>query len=238
MSFIAIRSLPLGSKSKEAWREAGAVYLKRGSSEERILNIAERVEAEFILNLGRTSFRPMMELTNIPIWNFGTDIYSLLWPGHTREILGDLMPLRPTIFPALVWVKAPGYGGRGKYMEEIASPLVLPHQWDWQEHVEGQEWRLITVGQRVVQDMKRFGENGERTYEWVPMADTPSAIKDLAREAASRMEGNNVIAWDMILTNGGRALLFEGNTCPGVNTATAARIHTEITRQQEERMNA
>lgn len=230
MSFLVVRSLPLGSKSTPAWKAAGGVFVRRGSTPERIAFLAQRNESEFILNLGKSTFMPTPD-TPCPVWNLGESILPLLWPGRTRELLGDLMPPQE---PGDVWVKQPGFGGRGKVRLETEVPLVLPPQWDWQSHVDGQEWRLITVGHRVVQDLKRFGENGNRSYEWVPMKETPVALKALAREAAKRLPGMNVTAWDLIIDNQGQPFLFEGNSCPGVNEATTSRIYKEIIRQQEE----
>jgi hypothetical protein len=227
MRFIAVRSLPLSQDTKEAWRYAGAIYPARGSSVERIISLADDSRADFILNLGSSKFHPT-ELERIPVLNKGMDIYPLLWPGLSRTLFDDLMPPRPTVFPADVWIKTPGFGGRGKFHKLVSESMVLPHQWDWQAHVEGEEWRILTVGQKVVQQHRRHGGNGERTYEWVPQADTPAAIKDKARSAAQRVPGLNVIAWDLIVSEEGDVYIFEGNSCPGVNEATAQRIVSTI----------
>jgi hypothetical protein len=232
MKFVAVRSLPLSEDTKQAWRSVGAIYPARGSSVERIITIAADSQASFILNLGSSKFQPGD--THIPVLNRGMDIYPLLWPGLSRTLFDDLMPPRPTVFPADVWIKTPGFGGRGKFHKLVSESMVLPHQWDWQAHVEGEEWRILTVGVKVVQQHRRHGGNGERTYEWVRQDETPTQVKAKAREAALRVPGLNVIAWDLIVSEEGDVYIFEGNSCPGVNTATAERVVNYIEHTLEE----
>ncbi len=143
------------------------------------------------------------------------------------------MPPQPTRFPAEVWIKAPGMKGKGKYRKDIDRALTLPTEWDWQVHVEGQEYRLITVGERVVQSYEKYGTHTERDYKWVGLQGTPPDVKELAREAARRLAGPTVVGWDLV-KSGDNVYLFEGNSCPGVNEASAKRIVTEIRRQMEE----
>lgn len=251
MKFVAIPGLPLSTDTREAWRSQGALFPRRERNNEGIIRLAQEAEAKFILNLGRSAFfwpttQPAAETWSVGpatygfTWNNGPDIYDLLWPGNTRRLFDDIMPERPTSFPTDAWVKTPGYGGRGKYLLNLDGPLVLPEQWDWQRNVDGDEFRLITVGSRVVQQFKRSGSNGSRSYTWLPSTELPTGLRRLAKDAASRVPGRNVLAWDLIVPTVGSMgpLLFEGNSCPGVNPATAERIVREITRQQEEELNA
>lgn len=220
MSVLGVRSVSLTTSTSRAWRSRIRLA-ERGLATWQII---ENHGEEHILNLGRSSFHPDPEEYPYKVfWNLGNHIKPLLWPGITRELMGDLMPPRPTQYPADVWLKAPGAHGRGKYKKQVTHPLVLPSEWDWQEHINGQEYRLITVNGAVVQDFLRSGENGNRSYQWVAMRDVPMEVKDMARLAARRLEGRNVIAWDLIWT-GEQAFLFEGNTCPGVNSETVNRI--------------
>lgn len=220
MTILGIRSVNLTIETTNAWKTRIAMA-KRGRTIPEIMGLGFST----ILNMGKSTFAPdMSQYPNHKVWNHGDDIGVLLWPGATRELLGDMMPPRPTEFPADVWLKTPGAHGRGKFKKSIEEALVLPREWDWQSHIEGQEYRLVTVGTKVVQDHKRNGENGNRSYEWLAMRETPQVLKDMAREAADRVPGANVIAWDLILTDDGIPYLFEGNTSPGVNQATVARI--------------
>lgn len=241
MTFIAVPSIKLSHNSKMAWKENGAIFPRSSRTVSEIMELAHDTRAEFVLNLGWSQFNP--GASGIPVWNRGEDIHGLLWPGMTRALLDDLMPPQPTEFPADIWIKTPGRGGRGKFHKLVGERLVLPRQWDWQLHLEGQEYRLITVGQKVVQQFLRFGDNDDREYNWVPQEEVPGPLKALARHAASRVYGHNVIAWDMIWTSDIRTesnnmYIFEGNTCPGMSFATATRIVTEIRKQIEEANNA
>lgn len=222
MSIMAVRSVNLSTETAEAWKAAGVTFARRGRTTDEIM----RFGYDHVLNLGKSTFIPTGDYGSM-LWNSGVDIEPLLRPGATRDLFGDLMPPQPTEFPADVWIKAPGAHGRGKYKKQVTHPLALPVQWDWQEHVVGQEYRLITVGIKLVQDFLRHGRNGDRTYEWVRMRDVPRTMKLMAREAAARLTGSNVVAWDFIL-HGDTPMLFEGNTCPGVNSETVRRIINEM----------
>jgi len=226
MTVIAIRSVGLSAETTSAWRRNDVQFARSDRTPAEIVGMGYN----HILNLGKSSFTlPHNIVGEGPmVWNDGENIIPLLRPGATRELFGDMLPSQPTEFPADVWIKAPGSHGRGKYQKLVPHALALPPEWDWQMHVVGQEYRLITVGHKIVQDFMRHGSNGDRTYEWVAMKDTPLPIKRMARLAASRLPGHNVIAWDMLLTEEGAPYLFEGNTCPGVNEDTARRIVTEM----------
>ena len=231
MTFVAIPSIKLSETSKQAWKAAGGFFPRRDRTVARMVELGENADVEFILNLGWSQFNPE---TRLPVWNRGEDIQALLWPGMTRDLFDDLMPPQPEGYPADIWIKTPGRGGRGKYHKMVYHQLSLPNQWDWQTHVEGQEYRVITVGQAIVQQFERGGDNEDRSYSWTPRDQVPMPVKAFARQAASRVFGNNVIAWDLIQEGEyGRPYLFEGNTCPGMSTHTAARIVAAIQEQQE-----
>ncbi len=229
MSFIAVRSVSLSEETTNAWKEGGVTFSRRG----RTANEVVAMGYDNVINLGNSRFRPEGRYS---VWNHGDDIEALLYPGMTRELLDDLMPPQPSmdLEPHDVWIKRPGSHGRGKQRMIVDRNLVLPREWDWCQHVDGQEYRLITVGHRIVQDFLRHGENGDRTYEWVAMREVPRSLKDAVREAARRVPGRNIIAWDCIVTEGGQPYIFEGNTCPGVNIETVQRIVKEMNRQNEE----
>ena len=183
--------------------------------------------ADVVINRGKGDFRP--ESGRHRVWNHGEDIEPLLYPGFTRELLGDMMPPQ-SVEHGDVWIKAPGAAGRGKFRKAVDRELVLPREWDWQMHIPGQEYRLVTVGHKVVQDFLRFGDNGGRSYEWIRMSEVPMALKNMARTAAARLNGNNIIAWDMVVSEETDIpYLFEGNSCPGVNSDTVRRIVEEMT---------
>ncbi len=231
MKVFAVRSVALSAETADAWKAGGVVLARRGRTPEGQMDAAIANGHQAVLNLGNSAFNPAETL---PVWNYGRDIRPLITPGATRDLLGDFMPPQPEAnFPRQAWVKAPGAHGRGKFLETIDSPLVLPKSWDWCEHIDGQEYRLITVGHKLVQDFMRFGDNGNRSYEWIRMREVDADLKQMVREAATRVPGNNVIAWDTILDHDGTPYIFEGNTCPGVNADTVRRIVDEMERQSE-----
>ena len=231
MRIMGVRSVTLSTDTANAWKDGGVVLARRGRTPEQQVLVARDNGYNALLNLGNSAFSPA---ETIPIWNYGRDIKPLIAPGTTRTLIGDFMPPQPDAnFPRQAWVKAPGAHGRGKFLETIDSPLVLPPLWDWCEHIDGQEYRLVTVGNKVVQDFKRHGLNGSRRYEWVPMGEVDSQLKQMVREAAERVPGQNVIAWDTIIDVDGTPYIFEGNTCPGVNADTVRRIVAEMERQSE-----
>lgn len=229
MRVFGVRSVQLTTETANAWKAGGVRLARRGRTPASQMAIAAEYDYGAVLNLGNSAFNPT---ETVPIWNYGRDIKPLINPGDTRDLLGDFMPPQPTSnFPRQAWVKAPGAHGRGKFLETIDQPLVLPSSWDWCEHIEGQEYRLVTVGHKIVQDFERSGPNGNRHYSWVPMREVNSDLKQMVREAAAKVPGNNVIAWDTIINNEGEPFIFEGNTCPGVNTNTVQRIVAEMERQ-------
>lgn len=236
MAGLAIRSVLLTADTTQAWKEADVQFARRGRTQEAIIQMGRESGYEFLLNLGRSQFQPTM-MYDDPLgffWNSGQDILPLLYPGLSRELLNDLMPPKPTTYPADVWIKAPGMKGKGKYKKNIPHALTLPPKWDHQLHVEGTEYRVVTVGRRAVQSFVKTDVGDGREYEWVGLRDTPREIKRIARKAAKRLPGLNVIGWDIVLGDDDQPLIFEGNSCPGVNWETARRIVQEIRRQKGE----
>jgi len=240
MAGLAVRSVQLSADSTQAWKDADVQFSRRGRTPDQIIRMGIDNGYEFIINLGKSQFQPGPGRFDFPafFWNKGQDIVPLLYPGSSRILLDDLMPEKPTAFPADVWIKAPGMKGKGKYKKNIPHALTLPPQWDWQLHTEGTEYRIITVGKRVVQSFIKTGGAVDREYEWVGLTDTPIELKRLARTAAKRLTGLNVVGWDIVAPVNGLPRIFEGNSCPGVNYATADRIVTEMRRQIGEARNA
>jgi hypothetical protein len=232
VSAMAIRSITLSEESSQAWKAAGCYFPRRERTMQQMLDLYVRNESDFIINLGHTAFNPSDEDLNrrgiIPdnLFNIGRNIRPLVRPGTTRELLGDLLPPYPVesdVFAIDYWVKAPGAKGKGKVLTRGHELPKIPKEWDLQVHIKGQEYRVITVDDTVVQVNERHGDNGDRSYEWVGVTAAPRAVKQVAKDAARKLEGRNVIGWDIILEND-KAYVLEGNSCPGMNDATAKRI--------------
>lgn len=229
MSFLIARpNISLSRATANAWRGVGGVVMGRGHTDQDVLEWVSVYHPNFIINLGR-SWSDYDGLS-VPALNRGNNILPLMTPAGTRGRFNDLLPPQ-TI--GQVWIKGPGRAGRAKHKVWTDQPLVMPEGWDWQAHIEGQEYRLVTVGNRIVQCFQRFGDNGEREYHWIRMSEVNANLKDTIRMAASRLEGINVVAWDAIVEEE-MPYIFEGNTCPGMSPNTAKRIVKEIERQLNE----
>ncbi len=226
---MMVRSIPLALDTRDAWKVAGAMFARRDSDDERIGMLAGRDDTP-IINLGSSQCR-------IPgIWNEADVIKPLLTPAASRTLLSSLMPLPVYCGPNYYWLKGQGRGGANKEKLFIRNgtefdEMYARAQWmdgDVQLHIDGQEYRVITVGSKVVQVTKRDGGvlASDRDYEWVGLTGAPSTVKEIARQAASKLSSDRtIIGWDVI--DGypdTHAFILEGNACPGVNTATANRI--------------
>lgn len=240
MSFGFVSGLALSRDTKQAWKDAGGVSLRMRD------NLYEWQRAisdyDFLLNLGHRDL-PDGEYP-VPVINPSENIGALIYPESIRNRLPDLAVPRPSVFdgPQLVWIKPPGQRGRGKTKLHTERPLVLPEDWDWQMHIDGTEYRVVTVGRRAVQAFHRSGYNDNREYGWTGLANTPDEVLNAARTAAKHFHDqgsyakpdNTMYAWDLIQTAEGQVYLFEGNTCPGTSEPTANRVVREIRRQIEE----
>ena len=229
--FYAIRSITLSRRSANAWRIVGATFPRRDRTTEQILEMARG--SEFILNLGDTSFRPGEYTT--PIWNHGENIELTRTPAALRKTMGYLLPSPiPLSYPADMWLKGPGAGGTNKIRKVYAYEPSIPSGWDLQTHEEGTEYRVLTVGHRAVQVFRREDtQEEERGYRWVGLSGAPVGVKQLARQAAKIVPGDNLIGWD-IMDGEEKPYILEGNSCPGMSEATAVRVVAEIRRQIQE----
>lgn len=235
MRAMMFRSIPLALSTRNAWKEAGAMFARRDRSPGSVLNITP--EDKPVINLGASSFVSDDER----VWNSGNHIHTLMTPERTRMRFAGFMPTATWVGPGFYWSKTPGYGGRGKqrlYIGRREDWIVEQREASWnrgevQVEVEGQEYRVITVSDKVVQSSQRFGSNGNRRYEWVGLQGTPAHVKELARQCARTLDSmRTVVGWDIVDT-GTEAFMFEGNSCPGVNAATADRILTQVERYYE-----
>jgi hypothetical protein len=235
---MLIRSIALSEQSSEAWKSIGGWFPRRERTTSEILDLYIRNRChenkQPIINLGNTAFSPPEEeLTSRGIapevlFNLGNNIRPLIRPGTTRRLLGNLLPPQPkenNIIPVRYWIKAPGSKGKGKTLEQGQRPPRIPTEWDLQTHVVGDEYRVITVDDKVVQVSQRFGNNENRSYRWIGVVASPDIVNQLARTAAQKLQGRNVLGWDIMHVVGmDKAFILEGNSCPGVNSNTASRI--------------
>ena len=222
---LMVRSIPLSRVTRDAWKAAGAMFARRDSTPERIRMLGE---SRTIINLGGSNM-------NIEgMWNNAPDIAPLLTPMASRAKLDNLMPTNRWYGMGSYWLKGQGRGGANKEKVLLVhrgehNDLLERAAWmngDVQYHIEGNEYRVITVGTKVVQGMTRVDNaDGERAYVWTGVNGLPSTVKEIARKAAMLMNHERlIVGWDVIEQSMDRAYILEGNSCPGVNEATANRI--------------
>jgi hypothetical protein len=166
-------------------------------------------------------------------WNRASVVRPLLNPKDSRVTFNSLMPTSLWVDEGYYWLKGQGRGGANKekvYVEDFNSYNNLLSRANWidgdvQQDIVGQEYRVITVGHKVVQVSERHGVNGQRNYVWVGVSNAPAHVKETARSAARKLSSEQtIIGWDIMSDNLGGSFILEGNSCPGVNAATADRI--------------
>ena len=255
MRVMVLRSIVLAQSMVDAWKEVGGWFPMRERSNESKLDLMANTYGRdgAIINFGDMSFDPTDQ--EIRVRGIDPDLYynrpdsvrALTKPGPTRRLIGEFLPIDPReINPgnfsgeALdIWVKAPGQAGQGKTRMTVdwAGDIPqIPADWDIQVHKEGQEYRVVTVGTKVIQINERHGVNGNRNYVWVGVRNAPDPVKTICREAARRLEDERtIIGWDVVHKPAdyddqtlSQTFIFEGNTCPGTNRALVGRIMSQI----------
>ena len=232
---LLIRSVPLSLETRHAWQTVGAWFTRRNRQPNTILDL----DFGLILNLGNSLFDNDDDDDEGRVWNLARNVSMLRNPAETREALGAYLPPLPTTEGTAFWAKGPGRGGRNKIKYDAPwAGTPVDEGWDLQEHIDGQEYRIITVGDRVVQQHQRLGDDTEREYHWLPKDDLPNGLRPLVKNATKDIPGFNVIAWDTIMSTDHKPFILEGNTSPGVNQATAQRILTDMSKQHRELTDA
>jgi len=236
MTFIVSHNIPLSRQTIDAWKGEGGVVLKRRRSAEYIYAyLVRHPEIEFVLNLGDVIEGDTV--MGFPVINPGNVVAPLWTPGNTRRILDSVLPPQPEPGNTDWWEKSIGRAGIGKYRRSYPYPErnYGGSGIDFQVHIEGPEYRVITVGGRIVQQYQRSGPNGDRRYQWLRRDALPDLITDVIARATRDLGTYTLVAWDTIQedehwASEPKAYILEGNCCPGVKTPTAARIVNAVRR--------
>lgn len=234
---LAVRSIPLSKETSDAWRNSGVTFVRRSRVEANdwgaVLRIVRNNGYEALLNLGN------MELPDLPgvsVWNSSNTIRAVSRTSELRVTLDDdkanteFMPPLPAKGDDY-WVKRGGFGGTGvRFYTDWPGVRTWYGPDEIQKHIEGDEYRVITVGDKVVQASKKVNVewiNGRHhfDYEWCGVAGiSTNGVVPLLKRAVEMVPGYvySVLGWDIIV--GDRPWIIECNTSPGVNVPTAERI--------------
>ncbi len=237
MSVLGIKSIPLERSTNVSWKTVpGFHFAHRKRSSRSLERHVASVRYQAIINLGRVDCDFSGALGTV--FNTPDTIRSISTPNALRKTLGDFLP-GDGMDGHAHWHKTGGFGGAGKVFHEDGDDGCL--HWDkkgWarQTHVEGTEYRIVTVGQSVVQaslkGRRRTKHNGRNDFEytWIGVQGVKkNGIIPLLKEAIGEVPGASlsVFGWDVLVGEAG-PLIIECNTSPGVNDATAARIVNKV----------
>ena len=237
MSILGVKSIPLMKETNRAWKTVPAFYFAdRKRSWASIRQHANSRGYEALINLGSVNLDTAA--INIPVYNSADTIRAISTPTALRRTLGDFIP-PVSMDGGPHWHKRGGYGGEGKvFHDEGDGGCRYWDQpgWDRQEHIEGPEFRVVTVGEKVVQaarkGARRTKRNGRNDFEytWIGVEGVKKGgFIPLLKEAVGQIPGGDmsIIGWDMLSSVDG-PFIIEANTSPGVNEATANRIAVEV----------
>lgn len=234
MTIFINRSIPLSEESRNGWTSAGAVVLSRDIHRRNRQLVSG--QAPVLINLGLVDV-PDFKFNSV--WNEHDSIRAILSPAAIRRTLPNLIPPWPNEGEPY-WVKGPGERGHNKsfhpaWPARFVGAFPKRGNYDYQRHIEGTEFRVLTVGNMVVQAYKKLDPiNGVRQWEWVGV----KGIKDggiipLVKAAVALVPngGKSVFGWDVI-SNKTATYIIEGNSSPGVSAETAVRIVKQISRME------
>ena len=223
-----IRTVPLAKDTRNSWTQAGARVIPRKTVEAFMVKANPEPMADIVLNLGwRTD---IFKKAGRKVFNLPSLVRALSYPGDLRRTLGEFLP--PLGEPGKPhWHKLPGYGGEGKTLcADSTCSLSADSKEDMQSHVEGDEYRINTVGDTIVQAHKKIGDPVKGfEFFWVGVQGiSQNGIIPMLKEAIQSLPESldwqhSVLGWDIIVGPNGPVIL-ECNTSAGVNYATALRI--------------
>lgn len=208
------KSIPLSETTRDALKNAGFKIIRRNRKPSDLPSLLP--PNSVVINYGDSTFPDLPELE---VWNKAENISKVITPGEARNTLNDFLPSKPHKVPVTGWEKGPGRSGKNKKQQTFYCPPPSKPNYDHQIHIDGMEYRIISVGPKIVQcSLKSAG-----IYNWVPMADVPKHTKRLVRKATQTIPGLNIFGWDVIAAVS-RSYILEANSSPGLNIFSAQRI--------------
>lgn len=220
-----LRTVPLHRSTRNAWRQAGATIIRRKGWQDTVASLESD---DVLINLG---WRKLPE-TEALIFNHPDSVRAVSRPADLRDLLGDFLPPPPQEGDEY-WIKNPGWAGNGKIKVEGPLPFNVPANTDVQKHISGVEYRVNSVGNKIVQaHVKEPDEEGWFDYKWIGVKNTNGlGIIPRIKEAVKRIPygDSSILGWDWMIENGtDQPYLLEINTSAGVNEPTANRIISAI----------
>lgn len=224
-SIVVLRSVPLHVDTRKAWTVNGCYVAprKRFAGGRLVLPKTVSRVVGTVLNLGcRYDFSD----TGLPVFNSLDSVRAISRPADLRATLNDFLPERTVDKPH--WHKVHGFGGVGK---RFCVFQCSEDGDDIQEHVDGIEYRIVTVGDRVVQASRKSNlrwTNGKHDFDWQWVGVEGVSKKGfipMLKEAIPRVPDweRMVVGWD-IIHDGVRPFIIEANFSFGVNVDTARRV--------------
>ncbi len=241
IKILGIRSIPLGKETRNAWRHGGVKFIRRSRNLDRIIDIVDRNDYSAILNLGNRHISA--NAFNVAVFNDWHSVRAISTPLALRRTLNDYIPPFPSKGDDY-WVKGRGFGGVNKYFHTdwpgIKQQYVIDDNSDRQCHIQGIEYRILTVGDVIVQASRKekhneFDPNGF-TWYWVGLDGIRNnGIIPHVKSAITLVPNweYTVFGWDIIVgndSNNGLVYIIEINTSPGVNNYSAQRVVEQIKR--------
>ena len=226
-NILTIRSVALSKTTQASWKASGAIVFRRRNREtvwDQRFHSTTTYQA--VLNLGNTDMS--FEGIPVPVFNPPELVFGISSPVALRRQIPELLPQATIMGPH--WHKRSGMKGQGKQFHPGTEGQCPVMGGDTQAHIEGTEYRIITVNNTIVQATRKHGTAPNFEFEWVGVEGiSKGGFIPLLKEATETIAhfGNSVIGWDVI-HNGNRPFIIEANTSPGVNDATAQRIVDQI----------
>ena len=232
---ILLRSIPLSRTTREAWRSNGIHIVKRSRDDNRdVRATVKRLGSRFIINYGSLSH----DWTGypIPVFNTSNSIHAISHPVALRRTLNDYIPENTVRGPH--WHKRGGYSSSGVKWHKGFGQNCNNFSGDIQRHIAGTEYRVLTVGDVIVQASRKKREHeftgNNFSWYWVGIDGIRnSGIIPLIKQASELIPdwAYTVFGWDIIVDNNtSQVYVLEINTSPGVNDASARRIVQQIQR--------
>jgi hypothetical protein len=183
-------SIPMTRSLRNTWKNTGSVFLRDRPLKANIRKTRD-LDIDVLLNLGNTNYPLTDEIRNtltneqIRYYNPANIILQYNTPGRIRRSnLAPFLPENSNYDDEFSWLKGPGRAGMNK--TKVLSnerPLFIPGEnWDFQRHIDGQEYRIHSVKDKIVQVHRRQGDNTARQYEWLGLQGRPNGGSSLHQE--------------------------------------------------------